>query len=94
MGGDRGLPVIRLIDLRDRFPLESSLRSQFSDGYKRLLTYQKLIADDWQLITASSCSERYTACHCDDAVSRKRLGGCRIAARTALPLRACPGVEP
>src|SRR5215510_7021107 len=70
------------------------LRSQFSDRYEHLLTYQKLIADHWQLITASSCSERCTACHCYDTVSRKRLGGCRIGARTALPLAACRAAEP
>ena len=43
---------------------------------------------------SSNCSERYTAWYCGDAVSRKRPGGCRVAARTALPPRACPGAEP
>src|SRR5262245_2588013 len=57
------------------------------DRYKHLLTHQKPI-------TASSCSERYTACYCGDAVWRKRRGGCRVAARTAPPPPACPGAEP
>src|SRR5262249_20067001 len=70
------------------------LRSQFSDRCERSLKSPNLIADHWQLITASSCSERCTACHCYDPVSRKRLGGCRIGARPALPLAACRAAEP
>src|SRR5215510_3677962 len=53
-----------------------------------------LITDHRQPIAASSCSERYTAGYCGDAVSHKRRGGGRIATRTALPLRACLGAGP
>src|SRR5215510_5827502 len=42
---------------------------------------------------SSNCSERYTAGYCGDVVSRIIPGGCRVAARTALPPRACPGAE-